>query len=151
MRLSTRVLTLSVAVLLIAGAAAAQDTRRITVGGEDTVTASVSTPLQVTDVLTVTFNGPAVSTGIVDVDLPAEADRVHCSESTHTCRVILNAGEERDLAFGLQGKTPGSSQFMVKVSSATTGKRSEATMIVRVRGRTGGSVLAFLRRLLGMG
>ncbi len=152
MRSATGVLGLAVAVLLIAlTAAAAQDARQITVGGQDTLTASVSNPLQVADVVSVEFNGPAVSTGIVDVNLPGDADGVHCSEETDICQVILDPGEERDLEFNIEGVEAGSSQFMVSVSSDTTGKRSEATMIVRVRGNTGGSVLAFLRRLLGMG
>lgn len=151
-----RRVTLAVAVFLavslvsVSGAAAAQDTETIQVGGEKTVTASVSNPLDVPDILRVTFDGEAVNTGLVGLDLPSNQDGVECSPAENTCRVILGPDEERDLPFTLTGKTAGRSTFMVTVSSATTGKRAEATMTVAVRGKQGGGFMTFLRRALGL-
>ncbi|MDY6769447.1 MAG: hypothetical protein SVU88_00575 [Candidatus Nanohaloarchaea archaeon] len=116
-----------------AAAAAPGDMRQVRIGSEETVTATVSNPLAVPDVLRVEFNGDAVAHGIIDVGLPGDRERVDCIPAENACEVSLRPGEERNIDFTLVGRDGGEDRFMVTVSSDTTGKRSEATIPVRVR------------------
>ncbi|MDY6762016.1 MAG: hypothetical protein SVY41_03130 [Candidatus Nanohaloarchaea archaeon] len=149
---TARFLGLAAVFLIVVTAGAAQDSRQITVGGQDTVTASVSNPLTVPDVLQVRFNGPAVSSEVIDVKLPDSRSQVECRDTTETCRVFLGPDQDRELEFTIEGVSAGKSTFMVSVSSETTGKRSEATMAVTVTDQErSGTILTVLKRLLGIG
>lgn len=141
---------LSLFLIVAGGAAANGDTRTIQVGGQDTITASVSNPLDVPDSLRVEVDGQAVRNGIVVVTLPGEDTNVTCHREEDACEVSLDAGGEQDVAFTVRGEQEGSGDVMVTVSSETTGKRAEASIHVTVESDTDGGFMAFLNRLLGI-
>lgn len=144
------VLLLSIAISFSSAATAADEGRHIQVGDRDTVTASVSNPLQVPDILRVEFNGDAVSKGMVGVELPEDGSRLRCIHAENTCEVSLEPGGERDVEFSITGMHAGTEDFLVSVSSDITGKRSEASVQITVERQEGGGFMDLLNRLLGI-
>ncbi|MDY6770099.1 MAG: hypothetical protein SVU88_03940, partial [Candidatus Nanohaloarchaea archaeon] len=122
-QMAAGVVLVAVLAALVGTATAAGDTRRITVGDQETVTATVSNPLEAPDVLHVDFNGDAVTRGLITVELPGDRNQVNCMPAENACEVYLSPGEERDIDFTLTGRDRGEGEFMVEVSSNTTGKR----------------------------
>lgn len=130
---------------------AAGQSRQIQLGEEDTITATVSNPLNVPDILRVEFNGDAVTRGVIEVNLPREGPGLKCSDEDSSCRVILGPGEDRDLEFVIEGVREGSEDFIVTVSSETTGQRAQAAMHVEVRTPgSGDDFMTFIMRMLGI-
>ncbi|MCJ7478986.1 MAG: hypothetical protein MUP63_02300 [Candidatus Nanohaloarchaeota archaeon QJJ-7] len=130
-------------------ATAAIEATHIEVGDRNTITATVSNPLDIPDVHRVNFNGEAINEELIDVSLPTEKPDTNCNPGGNSCRIKLEPDEQQDLEFHLEGEKAGRGEFYVTVSSENTGKRAHASRLVVVRGHPFKGIMEFMVQILG--
>lgn len=149
-RMSAAAILVALLISLSYGAVAAENTRYIQVGGEETITASVANPLSVPDVIHLSFDGSSTEKGMIEVNVPKNSSNMNCYEGSNRCMVFLDPEETRTVSFTVTSSHPGRSRFTVEAKSMTTDRSSTATMMMVVSGEgILDSIVSFFSGLFG--
>lgn len=106
------------------------DYKELKVGENETVNVTVENRLPIDDVLNVKFEGDAITSGLVGIDMPEGFD---CEESQRRCNLSVDAESRDYLLLGLTGTAIGQETLVAEVNSTTTQLSSEDRIEVRVQ------------------
>ncbi|MFB6076794.1 MAG: hypothetical protein ABEK12_01535, partial [Candidatus Nanohaloarchaea archaeon] len=103
-----QVLVLAVLVLLVVPAGTAAVSRKTVNHGETvTLQATVQNPLQVPDILTLRFEGDALTGRNVDVEFPQDTSRRLCYPKQNICKLAVPPTSSTQMTVQLEGRDPG--------------------------------------------
>lgn len=127
----TRYLLVTAAILLLAGSGSAVE-QTMNIGESATVTATVTNPLDVPDIVMVEIDGDAITTDQAAIELLANTTSTGCNEERSRCRLYLAPHASTPLPITLTADQAGTRAMTVTATSTTTGERSRNRLNIRV-------------------